>query len=1144
MMISHNNLHFSLIFSHFYVKIAILSNKNAEKSLFYCTFVTIKNWRAIFAHTDISRIKTNIHTYLFMKKIFLSAALLAASLASFAQQNPLWMRYPAISPDGSTIVFAYKGDIYSVPSQGGEARQLTTNAAFDSYPIWSPDGKKIAFASNREGSMDVYVINANGGAPTRLTTNSGSELPVAFKDNDHVLFSANVMPTAQSNLFASREFSQVYEVSTQGGRPKLYSVLPMENISINAKGQVLYHDCKGYEDKWRKHHTSPITRDIWMLDGGKYQKLTSFKGEDRNPVWAQDGQSFYYLSEQNGSFNVYHRNVGSGKDTQVTHNQKNPIRFLTSSQSGLLCYGYDGEIYTVKEGAEPQKVNISITTDNAEPSLVRQIRSNGATEIALSPSGKEVAFVMHGDVYVTSVDYKTTKRITDTPQQERNVSFSPDGRALVYASERNGVWQIYQAKIKNASDKNFTYCTDIEEEALTHSNLTSQYPAYSPDGKEVAFYEDRATLRILNLKSKDVRTVLDGKYNYSYSDGDIWFEWSPDSKWLLCSYIGTGGWNNTDIALVKADGKEVHDLTDSGYSDSNGKWVLGGKAMLFESDRAGYRSHGSWGAEDDAYLMFFDLDAYDRFRMSKEELELAEANKDVKEKKAEEKDEKKKEDKQKKAEEKGKTEVEKVKPLELDIDNCRDRIVRLTVNSSRMGDAILDSKGEKIYYQAAFEGGYDLWCHDLKENTTTLMMKNIGGGGFVADKDVKNLFLCNGGIKKIDLASKQTKGIDFEAPFNYKPAEERQYLFDHIWRQVKDKFYDPNLQGVDWDGYRKIYERYLPYIDNNFDFAEMLSEMLGELNASHTGCRYYPSGASLQTATLGVFLDPNYEGDGLKIQEIIKRGPFAVKKNEVTPGSIIEKIDGTDIKAGEDYNALLDGKAGKNVRLTIKNAKGKRFDLTIKAISQGAQQELLYKRWVDRNRAIVDSVSGGRIAYVHVKAMNSESFRTVYSELLSDKNRNRDAVIVDERHNGGGWLHDDLCTLLSGKQYQEFVPHGKVVGKDPFNKWTKPSCVLICEDDYSNGHGFPWVYKELGIGKLIGAPVAGTMTAVWWETLMDRSLVFGIPQVGCRDMRGTFGENTQLNPDIEVYNSPEDYITGHDTQLIRAVEEMMKETKK
>ena len=1072
-----------------------------------------------------------------MKKLIFSAALLSAALSASAEEHPLWMRYPAISPDGTTIAFAYKGDLYSVSVNGGEARQLTTHAAFDSHPVWSPDSKKIAFQSNREGSLDIFVIDAKGGAPTRLTTNSGSETPIAFADNDHVLYSASLQPTAQSIIFGDNTFPQVYKVSTKGGRPELFSTLTMEDISIAKNGDILYHDKKGYEDPWRKHQKSPIARDIWLKSNGKFAKQTTFAGEDRSPVWTSDEKSFFYLSEQDGTFNIYRRSLNSSSDKQITHHKGNPVRFLTASSADLLCYGYDGEIYTVKEGGE----NISITTDNDAPSLVRQIKSWGATEISVSPDAKEVAFVMHGDVYVTSVEYTTTKRITDTPQQERNLSFSPDGRALVYAAERNGVWQIYQSKIKNEKEKNFTYATDIEEEQLVKTGITSQYPQYSPDGKEVAFFEDRAALRIVNLKSKEIRTVLDGKYVYSYSDGDIAFEWSPDSKWLLSTYIGNGGWNNQDIALVKADGKEVHNLTNSGYSDSNGKWVLDGKAMLFQSDRAGYRSHGSWGAEDDAYIMFFDLDAYNRFNMSKEEIELADANKDEKEKKEDEKKEeakKKADEKQKKT---GKIEVEKVKPLELDIENCRDRIVRLTANSSHMGDAVLSKDGDKLYYQAAFEDDYDLWQHDLKDGSTKLVMKGVGQGNLQTDKDVKNLFICNGSsIKKVDLSGFSTKDISFEANFNYKPAEERQYLFDHIWRQVKDKFYDPKIHGVDWEGYRKTYEKFLPYINNNFDFQEMLSEMLGELNASHTGARYYASNSALTTANLGVFFEPQYQGDGLKIQEIIKRGPFDVKNTGVTAGSIIESIDGEEIKAGMDYFPLLDGKVGKNVRLGIRNAKGKKMEVTVKAISQGKLNNLLYKRWVDRNRAFVDSISGGRIAYVHVKAMDSESFRTVYSELLSDKNRNRDAVIVDERHNGGGWLHDDLCTLLNGRQYQEFVPHGKVVGRDPFNKWVKPSCVMICENDYSNGHGFPWVYKELGIGKLIGAPVAGTMTAVWWETLMDNTLVFGIPQVGCRDMRGVFGENTQLNPDIEVYNSPEDFINGHDTQLERAVKEMMK----
>lgn len=1066
-----------------------------------------------------------------MKKILLALIAPLATASAMAQSDPLWMRFPAISPDGKTVALSYKGDIWTVPANGGQARQITTNPAYDAYPVWSPDSRQIAFASSREGSMDIYVVGRDGGTPRRVTTDSGDEYPMAWRNDSTIMLKASIMPKATSIMFA--DFSQVYEVSDKGGRMRLFSDIPMEDISVGNDGALLYHDNKGYEDPFRKHHQSPICRDIWLYKGGNYTKLTNFAGEDRTPVWGGDNNTYYYLSEEDGTFNVYKRRIGETAKTQLTHYKGNPVRFLTRSTDGTLCYAYDGAIYTLKEGSQPVRLNLSMVADDGSDKLRRQVLRSGATEFAVSPSGKEIAFVVHGDVYVTSTDYTTTKRITDTPEQERNVNFSPDGRSLVYASERGGLWQIYQTSIVNKDEKQFTYATQLKEEQLVKSSLVDMQPAYSPDGKSVAYIEDRGALKAVDVKTKAVRQLMDGKFQYSYSDGDLWFQWSPDSKWLLSNYIGHGGWNNSDIALVPADGSQkITNLTNSGYNDNNGRWVLGGKAMLFMSDRAGYRSHGSWGAEDDAYIMFFDLDAYERFRMGKEERALYdEAHKKEKADTTKKKKpliklgKKKKDDKKK----------DEAKTLKFDLANCRDRVIRLTVNSSHMADAILSPGGDTLYYQAKFEGGYDLWKHDLVENKTEIVMKNVGYG-LEADKDFKNLYVYNNGIKQIDLAKNSQKGIDFEANFNYRPYEERAYIFNHVWQQVKDKFYDPKLHGVDWEGYKKTYAKFLPYINNNYDFRDMLSEMLGELNGSHTGARYYPEGATLKTAALGLFFDNDYEGDGLKVEEVINRGPFAVRNTGVKKGCIIEAIDGQKIAKGSDYTSLLDGKAGKMTRVSVFDpSRKKRFDVVVRAISRSAQADLLYRRWVDRNREMVDSLSNGTIGYVHVKAMDSESFRTVFSQLLSDSMRQKKAVIVDERHNGGGWLHDDLCTLLSGKQYAKFIAHGKYIGYDPWNKWVKPSCVMICEDDYSNGHGFPAVYKTLGIGKLVGAPVAGTMTAVWWERMMN-GMIFGIPQVGNQAMDGTFFENKELKPDIEVYNTPADYETGNDEQLKAAVE--------
>mgnify|MGYP000815173848 CR=1 FL=1 len=1079
-----------------------------------------------------------------MKRQLLGVAAFMLALSAHAQDNPLWMRYCAISPDGTSIAFTYKGDIYTVPVNGGKAAQITTNAAHDTHPVWSPDGKQIAFASDRMGSMDIFVVDREGGIPKRLTTHSGNETPVAFKDADHILFLANVMPSAEDAQFPSGQFQQVYEVSTTGDRPVMFSSMPMEDISINKTGNaLLYHDKKGYEDPWRKHHTSSITRDIWLcsLDGKRsYRKLTSFNGEDRTPVWASDGKSFYYLSEEKGSFNVFKRALDGTTSTQLTHHTKHPVRFLTAADNGTLCYGYDGEIYTMKEGTEPRKVQISILTDKNDKDLIRQIRRNGATEIALSPDAKEVAFILRGDVYVTSVEYKTTKQITNTPEQERDINFAPDGRSIVYASERNGLWQIYQASLNKKEEKQFTYATDIKEEKLTNSAIASFQPQFSPDGKEIAFLEDRTTIRVLNLKSKDVRTVMDGKFEYSYSDGDQWYQWSPDSKWILTNYIGIGGWNNQDVALVNASGNgEIHNLTESGYTDTNAKWVLDGKAMIWYSDRAGYRSHGSWGAEDDTYIMFFDAEAYDRFLMNKEETALLEEAEKAEKEKAGKKDEK---DAKKKKEDADKDKEKKVEPLKFDLANRFDRIVRLTVNSSHMADAMLSAKGDKLYYLSVFEDGYDLWEHNLKENVTKVLLKKVGAGALQPDKEGKNIFLCaRDGMKKIEIEGSKISPIEFEAFFDYRPYGEREYIFDHIWQQVNDKFYVADLQGTDWNGYKETYKRFLPYINNNYDFAEMLSEMLGELNGSHTGARYYASGAALPTAALGVFYDEAYAGDGLKIKEIIAQSPLTKKKTDVKPGCIIEKVDGVAIKAGADYFPLLEGKAGRKVILSVYDpVTGKRFEETLKPISYGAQNELLYKRWVENCRKKVDEYSGGRIAYIHIKGMDSPSFRKIYSDLLSESSRKKEAVVVDTRHNGGGWLHEQVATLLSGKEYERFVPRGQYIGSDPFDRWLKPSCMLVCEDNYSNAHGTPFVYKTLGIGKLIGAPVAGTMTAVWWESQIDPSIVFGIPQVGCMDMQGNYLENRTLQPDILVYNEPEAVLKGEDAQLKAAVDHLLK----
>ncbi len=1056
-----------------------------------------------------------------MKKFLLtlSAAFIFIGNAAGAEEA-LWIRKAAISPDGSLLAFSYQGDIFTVSAQGGAALQLTTDPAYESDPIWSRDGAEIIFSSTRELSKDIWKIPAKGGAPTRLTTWGGNETPLFVSSDGYVYYSANIQADSKYDGFPGDP--QLYKVPLSGGASTLVSSLPVSNLSIAPDGTVLYEDCKGYEDPLRKHHTSSVTRDIWKVKDGVFTKLTSFAGEDRNPLFSSDGKHFYYLSEQGGNFNVWKGSSSAEDPVQITTLPTHPIRNLSISSSDVLAFSYNGSVYTCIPGEDPREISISVTKDKTDRDKAVRNISTGITALDPSPNDKEIAVVAHGDVYVIAPEQKTTRRITDTPSQERGVSFSPDGKTLYYAAERNGEWAIWKTELCGKDDKYFTFSYNTKESRFTPEGQTCFQPQVSPDGKWVAYLRDRSELVIRSTASRKEKSLLKG-VNYSYSDGDLDFDWSPDSRSLLTTWQGDGGWNNSDIALIDIESGEVTNLTRSGYSDGTFSWALSGRAMTFTSDRNGYRSHGSWGAEDDIYAMFFDGKAYREYIRDKEDESLDKLLETPKEKKEEKKD-------SVKAVKKG---------ASLDLEHRDDRTVRITPRSGRIGSYYLSENGKSLYFSRLADKGMDLCKMDTKSGDIRTISAG-GGGSIIPSKDGKSLYIVSrGGISKLNTASDKSEHITFSSRYDYQAAKEREYIFNHAWKQVSEKFYDKNLHGVHWQDMKDNYSRFLPYISNNYDFQDLLSEMLGELNASHTGARYRSgSSRSVQAGRLGVIFDQSYTGKGLRIAEVLPGSPLVIADNEITGGDIVLSINGKDIPESTAWYEALKGLGGERILVKVKKHKGE-AEFFVETLT--SDSPLLYKRWVRQREKMVEELSGGRIGYVHVEGMNSPSFREVYSKALG-KYRGCEALIVDTRHNGGGWLHDDLATFLGGKAYIEFRPRGQYIGTEPYSKWTKPSCVLIGEDNYSDACGFPYVYKTLGIGKLIGAPVPGTMTAVWWETQIDPTLVFGIPQVTSWGLKeGRALENLQIEPDILVYNTPEDMLSGRDRQLEAAVKEMLKE---
>lgn len=1085
--------------------------------------------------------------------VVLGLALCTAATNVIADDGPKWMRYPAISPDGSQIAFSYRGDLWLVSSEGGDATLLTTHADYERAPVWSPDGKHIAFASDRHGNFDVFLISANGGVATRLTHHSASDIPNSFShDGKEILFSSRRLDAPVAAI-GSSAMGELYSISIDGGRPSQVMTTEAEHASIQPNGdKIVYQDYKGFENIWRKHHTSSVTRDIWIYDPAdqSHLKISPFEGEDRDPVWSPDGESVFFLSEKSGTMNVWKTGAnGEGEPTQITKQTVHPVRFLSMANDGTMAFGFNGDIFVKAGDADAKRLEITAVAGSRTNDIQPQTASSGATEMAVSPNEDEIAIVIRGEVYVTSIEFGTTKRVTNTPEQERSVSWSKDGRSLYYAGERSGSWNLYRSKITREDEGSFTYATLVTEEPVLVTEDETFQPVVSPDGKKLAFLKNRYEIMLLDLDTMQPSTIVPGAQNFSYTDGDIDYAWSSDSKWLTFTYMAQRSWTQ-EIGVANVATGEITNISNSGYSESYPRFSSNGEVLMYVTDRYGERSHGSWGSEDDVHGFYLTQDAYDKISLSKEELELQKRRKQRAEESTEE-DESKTDD-----DEKASDDEEDL--IEVDLSKPELRTKRLTLHSALISSLDLSPDGETLVYMAQVENNNDLWISKVRDQTTyKIYSTSSSAPGFVKfSKDGKSVFFFQSGrAMKLDMAAALSPGgkakpkpISYAAELTVNGPAERAYLFEHAWRQAKQKFYDPNLHGVDWEGMKQNYIRFLPSINNNHDFAELLSELLGELNASHTGSGYRLRKANGDsTAALGLLYDVDYNDVGLKVGEVIPGGPLDTADSKVEAGVVITHFDGVRLTSEVNPWQLLNHRQGKPLRLALLDPdSNKEWEELVIPISSGAENNLLYERWIAKRRELCEEVSGGRIGYVHVRGMNDASFRRVYSEVLG-VNNDKEALIVDTRFNGGGWLHDHLVTFLSGEEYIYFVPRRKEMGDlggEPIGKWTKPVAVLQSESNYSDAHFFPWAFKELNVGTLVGAPVPGTATAVWWETLIDPTLYFGIPQVGMKTRDGEYLENKQLEPDVLVINDPESMAKGEDKQLVKAVEVLIEQLDK
>ncbi len=1044
---------------------------------------------------------------------------------------------PSLSPDGTELAFVSGGDIWTAPTNGGEARLLVSHPDNESRPLYSPDGKSLAFVSSRTGNGDVYLLTLETGTIKRLTYDDGAEVLNAWsRDGKMIYFQSTSRDIAGMN--------DIYRVSITGGTPMAITADRYANEFYGAPspdGKTLAFSARGIASNqwWRKGHSHLDETELWLYHtdskkaGSAYERITEGGAKELWPMWSQDGKTLFFVSDRNQTQNLWTQPIG-GKPTMLTT--------FTNGRVLWPSIGYDGKVIVFERDFQLWKYDIStkqvapisirLRGVAASPAVERLKLTNQFRELSLSPDGKKVAFVAHGEVFAASTkDGGDATRISNSAANESQPVWTPNSRSLVYMSTRDGSAHLYQ----------YNFATR-DETRLTDGALDDGSPVFSPDGKSLAYVRNGQELRILDIATKKDRLLKKAYLGRPPFGTNGTVVWSPDSKWIAFASFGTKNFRN--ISVIPAAGGESKPVSFlSNTSGGNLSWSPDGKYILFGTTQRTETAQiaridlvpRSPKFREDQFRDLFNEEVPKTLKPAPTTPAIAKTS-----------------TRDTTALALGDTaKTGRGGPTKIVFDDIRQRLSLLPVGVDVDAHSI-SKDGKTLLLIATVAGQQNLYTYSLDELgrdqsvarqlTSTPGSKN--GAQFSADgKEI--FYLEQGKIQSIALDKREPKPLNVTAEMDVDFGDEKVQVFRQAWDIQNKGFYDSTFHGADWKAIRAEYEPLAAGSRTPDELRRLISLMLGELNASHSGISGPAGSVQTTTGRIGLRFDRDeYETKGkLKITEVIQLSPAALS-GTIKPGDYLVAVDDTKITASTNLDQLLENQINRRISLMIASTPdGTPREVTIRPVNLTTEKGLLYKQWVQQQRQYVEKASGGRLGYVHMYDMSAEALSQLSLDLDAD-NHAREGVVVDVRNNNGGFVNAYALDVFTRKAYMTMTSRGLPAAPARTQLGQRaletPTILVTNQHSLSDAEDFTEGYRALKVGKVVGEPTAGWIIYTSAAQLIDGSNL-RLPFTKVTD---NTGKNMELNPrpvDIMVSRPIGESFTDKNVQLDTAVAELIKE---